>query len=289
MKFIFKAIPRLTLATFFFFSFFSSSVFAWNALGHMLVASVAYQQLTPSAKNKADYLVSFLHQEYPEMASFNHIAYWPDAIRGQKIETYTHWHYIDVAFSNDGTPLKNLIDTDNAVWALKAIENVVGNDKANPNERARFLSFLVHITADLHQPLHTVSLISASHPDGDKGGNAYRVHYAKEMNGTINLHKLWDTGVGEFTANQTQENVAAISATISALYPVSAFSTKQLQDLNPETWAQEGLENAKQYVYSIPENGTVTTEYIEVGKRVSEREIALAGYRLAALLNQLLG
>lgn len=280
---LFRAIPTFLLLV-----FFPLSSFAWNALGHMLVAKIAYQELTPQVRDKVDDIVSYLHQEYPEMATFVNIAYWPDAIRGQKIETYTHWHYIDNAFTLDGTPLKNLVDTDNAVWAFTNIENVVQNNRANPHERARFLSFLVHITADLHQPLHTVSLISALHPDGDKGGNAYRVRVGKNDVDAINLHKLWDEGLGEFSGSQNIADAATIAASITARYPKNSFDATQLNDLKPEDWAKEGMQNAKQYVYTTPENQVVSNEYIDAGKHISEQEIALAGYRLAALLNTLL-
>ena len=44
----------------------------------------------------------------------------------------------------------------------------------------------------------------------------------------------------------------------------------------------------KQYVYTTPENQKPDAAYLEKGKEVAEQEAALAGYRLALLLNQLL-
>jgi len=259
--------------------------FAWNAVGHMVVANIAYQHLKPDVREKVDTLVTYMQQQYPDMSAFVHISYWPDAIRYQKIETFTHWHYIDVAFSDDGTQLKNLIDSDNAVWALKNIEMVVNNEGANPYERVRFLSFLTHIVGDLHQPLHTVSRISAALPDGDRGGNDYYVFYNDTK---VNLHHLWDIGVGEFDGDTSQSHINAITQSIISRYPESYFAT-QVNQLDPESWVKEGMNNAKQYVYDTPQNQTVTSEYIEKGKEVSEQQAALAGYRLAKILNKLLG
>ena len=102
---------------------------------------------------------------------------WPDTLRGQKIELYTRWHYTNLAFSADGTPLKNTVDTDNAVWAINHLLPIIGNTKANRFERARSLAFLVHIVGDLHQPLHSITRISAAHPEGDHGGNLYFIKY----------------------------------------------------------------------------------------------------------------
>ena len=235
---------QVKLFTLFVFLFFPFAAFAWNALGHMVVATIAYKQLQPNVRDKVDNLVSKLHQEYADTSTFSQLAYWPDAIRSQKIETYTHWHYIDVAFSKDGTPLKNLIDTDNAVWALSNIEKVVKNDKANHYERARFLAFLVHIVGDLHQPLHTVSYISEKHPEGDRGGNDYFVRYKNER---INMHRLWDGGVGLFELDATAENANTIANTIMSLYPKSYFVKQKLDNLTLNDWVQEGVDNAKKF------------------------------------------
>lgn len=263
---------------------FPLTTYAWNALGHMVVADIAYQHLNPLTREKVDSLVATLHEQYHDMTSFQHMSYWPDLLRIQKIETYTHWHYIDMPFSNDGTPLKNTIDTDNAVWALENIKKVVKNTRANPYERSRFLAFFAHIVGDLHQPLHTVSYLSANLPDGDQGGNLYVVTY---NNKRVNLHKLWDGGFAVLAGETTDIHARTLANAIMARYPAAYFG-QQIQDVNPENWTQEGVANAKKYVYSTPPDQPVSPQYIEAGERQTEQQLALAGYRLAVLLNQLL-
>ena len=276
-------LARFTLALL--LTTFSYSTYAWNALGHMVVADIAYLNLSPAAQKKVDSLVGVLNQEYPEMKLFLNIAYWPDYIRSQRIESFTHWHYIDNPLRVDSTRAKaGMIDTDNAVWAVNTMKMVVKNDHANPYDRARFLSFMTHIVADLHQPLHTVSLVSVIHPDGDRGGNAYRVKY---RNTNTSVHKLWDSGLGAFDGSANADNAMAISIAIRAAYPKSMFGDK-VDDLNPTDWATEGMENAKKYAYNTPEYQEVTNDYMVAGRKVAEQEAALAGYRLAAMLNQLL-
>jgi hypothetical protein len=273
---------KLMLLTF--ICLFPLTTFAWNALGHMVIADIAYQHLQPSVREKVDKLVASLHEEYTSMTSFQHIAYWPDMIRSQKIETYTHWHYIDVPFSTDGTPLKNTIDTDNAVWALQHIQVVVHNAHANPYERSRFLSFLTHIVGDLHQPLHTVSYLSSAYPNGDQGGNLYYIRY---NNKRVNLHKIWDEGVGTFVGDMTPDNMTAVSNAIMTRYPKAYFG-ERIDNGNADEWAKEGMTNAINYVYSTPENQAPNADYIEKGKQIAEQQAALAGYRLAVILNRLL-
>lgn len=267
-----------------FLTLFPILTHAWNALGHMVVANIAYEQLQPDVRNKVDALVSYMQQQYTNTDSFLKMAYWPDAIRTQKIETFTHWHYIDYPFTTDGSPLKNTIDTDNGVWALNHIKVIVKNTHANPYERTRFLAFLVHIVGDLHQPLHSVTLISKNHPDGDRGGNEYFVRYNNER---IRLHTLWDSGLAIFDKNNTKEKAQALSAMITAAYPRNAFN-KEIEDVDPEHWAKESAEVAQKNAYNTPENQALSNQYIKTNTALAERQIALAGYRLANLLNQLL-
>ncbi len=279
-------LPRQLFSSllFCFFIIFSNYANAWNATGHMVVARIAYQNLKPEVRAKVDNLVASLKQEYPDMLTVMNMAYWPDAIRSQHIETFTHWHYINLPYNPDGTPIPvTAIDTDNGVWAVKSVQAVVKNNKANPYDRARFLSFLIHIVGDLHQPLHTAALFSAKHTDGDRGGNQYNVIVRGQ---SVNLHSLWDSGIGEFvnTREQSTDVAVKISEDIMQRYPAYIFGARAT-DLNPDDWAKEGFEAAKQFVYNTPEDQAASATYLENGKQLAEQEVALAGYRLANILN----
>jgi hypothetical protein len=265
--------------------FFPVVCVAWNPLGHMVIADIAYSHLNTSAKKQVDALVSYFHQEYPEMNAYEDIALWPDAVRSQHIDTFTHWHYSDNTFSADGTPLKDIKDTDNAVWALTNIQPIIKNKQANHFERARFLAFFTHIVADLHQPLHTVSRISQLHPDGDRGGNDYYVFY---KNKRTNMHHVWDVGVGIFDDNPSSDKAWKLAQAIMSHYPESYFDEDQINNFNYEDWAKEGLETAKKTVYTVPEERDLDIDYVTNGSELAKQEAALAGYRLAVLLNKLL-
>jgi hypothetical protein len=229
-------------------------------------------------------MVAYLHSEYPNAGTYELISTWPDSIRSQRIYAYSHWHYIAVSFSSDDTPLKNKVDTDNAVWALNSMKAVIKNDHANMYERARFLAFFSHIVGDLHQPLHTVTRFSLKKRNGDLGGNTFNIYY---HNKRISLHKLWDEGVGEFDASPTADNVAMITKDILAVYPKKYFG-KKIDDLSFNNWTTEGMSNARQYVYKVDEEQSPGEDYLSQGKNISAQQAALAGYRLANLLNQLI-
>lgn len=276
---------RFTLAVLLTFLPLSLS-YAWSALGHKVIANVAYQNLDSNVKNKVDTLVGYFTQEYTYMDSFEQLATWPDSIRSQRVESYTHWHYIDNPISFDGTSTRNnILDTDNAVWAYGNAQNVVQYTAANFFERVRFLAFFVHIVSDLHQPLHTVTYYSANHPEGDRGGNLFFVRF---NNKKIKLHKLWDGAVGSFNQKPLDENAQEIANALMAVYPKSYFQGR-LNKLDPQDWVDEGINNAKTVVYNTQENAPVSSGYIQSGKKLAEQEAVLAGYRLATLLNKLLG
>lgn len=261
--------------------------YSWNALGHMVIAQIAYDQLNPNVKTKVDKMIADLSKEYPYNTSFYQLGPWADYLRIQKIDIYSHWHYVDLPFSKDGTPLKNLDNTDNIVWAIDQIEPIIANPKANAFERARFLAFLVHVVGDIHQPLHTTSRISVKNPDGDQGGNLYFVKFPASHPKTIPLHKLWDQGIDIFTGPSTSANVVTLSNEITSLYPKKYFDVK-ITDLKAINWAQEGFQNVTTVVYSTPENQLPSEAYLQTSRQLVQEEVALAGYRLAAVLNQLL-
>lgn len=278
---MFNNLVRITILFFFLLSYPAD---AWNSLGHMIIANIAYQSLKPANREKVDELASYLQEEYPDVLSFLHMAFWADTLRSQKIEMFTHWHYIDKPFSTDGTVLKNIMDTDNAVWAIDNIKPIIKNTRANPYERARFLAFFIHIVGDMHQPLHTVSYMSSIYPDGDQGGNLYFVRYNSMR---VKLHYLWDGGLGVFEIPINPDNIEHLTKMIMNKYPPKYFGEK-INDIDTVHWSDEGMTNAKKYVYTIPREQTPSDEYINIGRKISEQQVALAGYRLGSLLNTLL-
>lgn len=177
-----------------------------------------------------------------------------------------------------------MLHSDNAVWAVQNIKPIVKHARGNPYERARFLAFLVHIVGDMHQPLHAATLISPQFPKGDRGGNLYKIiHQGKSMA----LHRFWDEGGGIFIGDESVATVNEIAAKITTLYPPSFFS-EAIKDHDPSHWAIESFEQAKTKAYQTPINQPVNEDYIKQSQAIAAKQIALAGYRLSALLNLLL-
>lgn len=291
----------INYVAFTFLALFSLNTYSWWSLGHKVVAHIAYQNLNVKAKNKVDALIIQFNSVHPEIDSLEQMAIWPDELHGkQNIFLYFHWHYItrpiyDINPPNNAQSRprdkrvrnKTTIDTDNSVWALHQIINILQKNQAESlYEQARLFAFLIHITGDMHQPLHNATHISSLHPEGDRGGNEYFITYNGK---SVNLHQVWDSGFGLFTGSESLHHVDELSRYITTKYPLSYFEAATIQNLSPASWSDEGVNHAIEYVYVTPENETTNRIYINNGKKLSEKEVALAGYRLAALLNQFWG
>jgi hypothetical protein len=67
-------------------------------------------------------------------------------------------------------------------------------------------------------------------------------------------------------------------------YPADAAA----RELEPLAWAQESNRIAREFAYAkIKEGGSPSAEYAAEAQKISGQRIALAGYRLAAVLNAL--
>ena len=260
-------------------------VFAWNDTGHMLVADIAYRHLQPQVQRRVDSLVAELVPYYPYSShSLARAATWADHIKGD-VKAYNSWHYINQ--SVDG---KSSIPSakQNVVWAIEQSEQVLTKKKANRLQQAIFLRLLIHFVGDVHQPLHCASLYNEQFPHGDRGGNAYTIKSAHDNN----LHSLWDAGVGLFYAPDgrrlSRHARDALAKQIEQAYPLATFAQVMQENNSAAAWAAESLAIAKNVAYQTPLGQEPSQVYITQGQEITKRQIALAGYRLAGMLNHII-
>jgi hypothetical protein len=291
-----------TLTGFFTAALFAQSLsqaFAWSSPGHEVIAAEAYRQLSPGLKTKVSDLLTS-HPSYAtwtesfrnDNASLDLAAFvfmrastWPDDIRREETPyNHPHWHYINYPlrpprFAVQPEPSPD----DDILFGLARSERTLANAKASPEERAIYLSWLIHLIGDLHQPLHCVSLFTDAYPKGDRGGNEF---FIKPAQRGINLHSFWDGLLGTSRAAQTQWNYAI---ELEAEYPRK--SLKELKKAKaPRDWSLESRKLAVERAYlrgelrsgSNPEfAAALPGGYAKTAKAVAERQAALAGYRLA--------
>jgi hypothetical protein len=284
---------------------------AWNATGHRIVGAIAYDHLTVEARARVDELLR-QHPDFkalmggPEMGreAFLAASVWPDVIKGDNrfyddtradaqptpllpgfpsagflsMARHTNWHYVDIPFSPDGTSLEPA-QSPNALIELRRILK-------EANLSAYDLPWLVHLTGDVHQPLHCTSRFTKSQPKGDQGGNLVYTTPGR------NLHALWDDLAG---ADTTDAYVNRYATEITAEF-VKGNGQQPRLSKDPKKWVYEGFDLAKREVYTFgPETGSrehplpLPPGYEDNARGIARIQLAKAGFRLAAVLNAKLG
>jgi len=266
---------------------------AWNATGHMVIAAVADRFLTPEVRAEVARLAKIGATE--QNSDPFGAAVWADDVRSGRPES-APWHYISLYFRKDGKPATGKPADENVVVAIRRFTAIL-SDKTKPDaERAEALRFVMHFVGDIHQPLHAVSFESDKLPKGDRGGNSYAIlpskHFADMERAPNQLHSLWDLGVGLFMpvrrplTIETSGLIRRQADTLIASLPRVSFP--EVGESDPMKWAQESHQLAWSFAYSVPEGSEPSEEFIATGQNVAAKRAALAGYRLADLLNRAL-
>ena len=271
---------------------------AWSGAGHLVIAAEAFRQLSPEVRAQA-YEILKAHPDYAKWAkayhpnpNFDLAAYvfmrsstWPDEIRrsGSKYD-HPNWHFIDYPLRPPAFPLEpGPKPTDDVLFGVAQCEKTLSDTNADPELRAAYLSWLIHLVGDIHQPLHCASLFTDAYPKGDRGGNDF---YVRPAQSGVRLHGIWDGLLGSSSNPRTQWNYAI---QIEAKYPETSLPELTAHP-TPKEWSLESRELAIEKGYLRGElKGSTNAEsapalpngYTKSAKAVAERQAALAGYRLA--------
>ncbi|HWA83366.1 MAG TPA: S1/P1 nuclease [Fimbriimonadaceae bacterium] len=271
------------------------SGYCWDDTGHMVIAAIAEDRLSQHAYDECTKLLAVGGTD--KTKGFVAAACWAD---DTKNKTTGPWHYIDIPFRTDGKPTQTKPAEENVVWAINHFSDIL-KDKTKPEaDRADALRYLIHFVGDVHQPLHAVTMESDEHPNGDRGGNDFPIKtddlFTSMQNPPTNLHSLWDMGAGLFVPHfvsrplnpESLAKIHILGQDLVAKFPTTVFKGEMLNDLNPKDWADESNATAQNIVYKVRTGGEIDLLYVTTAKTIAGGRAALAGYRLAALLNKLL-
>ena len=232
---------------------------AWGPVGHQTVAIAARAQLTPEALSRLQDLMSL-----EPGTTLADIATWADEHRSPETAP---WHYVNFPVSDcNYRPARDCPDGQCVVAVLDEQLRILAS-QASPSERLQALKWVVHLVADVHQPLHAGMA-------EDRGGNRYQLQFLLRWS---NLHALWDSGL----IRHMDEDAPTLAARLARQFWPSAPGS-----LNVRTAAEESCRIARQPGFYPP--GTVGQDYISTYSPIVEQRLWLASVRLAALLNQAL-
>jgi hypothetical protein len=319
---------------------------AWNAVGHMTVAKAAYDDLSDADRKRVHAVLSrhphydsYLTKKRPDGVPveewvFLRAATWPDYVRpplppdkGDPAVVRYHRpddHFADFpVFAKGAAPefvakIGAMPDKHDVICALKQRVAELGLRTAADEDRAVSLCWLLHLTGDIHQPLHCASLFTEKlFPQGDAGGNAIGLRFGPQKV-PQRLHTFWDGLLGVTSgaelaeikdtpehAKEAYELACRKAAAVTKAHPRGGLdelkSGRQFKD-----WGAESLDLAKTAAYAdgkvaeiavrvapfpaaVPD--TVPEEpdgYSAKAREVADRRAALAGYRVADLLRRAL-
>jgi hypothetical protein len=272
----------------------SQSAAAWGPLGHRAVGRVAEAMLTTHARGEiAQLLADDLDRDGRPSGrtSLAEISLWADEIRGTDAAR-PGWHY-------DNMPACGAIATGRA-WcpqqqcASGRIEPMLAQlaDRNRPlAERRDALKWITHLVADLHQPLHAV--------DYAEGGNLVQVEFVGRIDpAPWTLHGAWDVRLVLFALRPSRDQPQQPSeAAVQSLIVLARRLTPAQRAAPVGQWLAESNRLARQVALDYPRFSCrdvpsqpvlLSVDYQRLARRVIKEQLALAGARLATVLNRAL-
>ena len=214
----------------------------------------------------------------------------PTTIVTASIKRYS-WHFLNIpptatAYDRDrdcprqpGVAAGSRADT----WRDCAVDRILYNQQRLADasldraDRSIALKFLVHFVGDLHQPFHALGV--------EAGGNGIIVSWFGSDNCSTdpakpfpcNLHSVWDSrmiarrGVGD----------AHYMSVLTQLIKQNAWEKQPTG--TPAEWATESFVLGKAAL--VAQKANIDEAYYKAHMRIIDQRLALAGLRLAAMLN----
>ena len=306
----------------------ASNAMAWSVAGHMATGAIAYRVLkkdspgtipkmiailkaTPRYEEKWKAEIEKLGQdvdadEYLFMVS----ARWADDVRRDRRYypnggTESMRHYINKPFKPDGQPATVEAPEPPDVNIVSAYPLYLDQFKNNtdPEKRAIAACWVMHLIGDAHQPLHSVSLytekfqiVDHGRQVGDRGGTRFFVRSRANVKG-VGLHTIWD---GLITENSKyRENCNSVIKLMADPEHAADKFSSEIPVLGIQDWIIESHALAREKAYTFAGKlidggtdkesaGVLPKGYFGAAEPVAKRRGVLAGYRMAAVLKEVL-
>ena len=255
---------------------------AWGPEGHSIVAEIAQQRLTPPAAAAVENLLG-------RGRSLASVASWADDVREEEPGT-AQWHFVDIPVDADtydpATECKASDGGDCIVAELNRLRTdlrCASGDAA----RLRALKFAVHFLGDIHQPLHTV--------DDKRGGNdipvAVYLHglacsQACKIPQPSNFHAVWDVDLIHAAVWDWGSYVDRLERGWLKSPDAQADG---IDGGTPAEWAVETHKIAQTVWRLLPDNHVIDDDYFHKVLPKLDRQLGVAGLRLARFLNDAYG
>ena len=282
----------------------TTAVLNYHPTGHYIVARIAELEIEKHSKELHKELIDLLKiisdHTKEDKHHFVESATFPDDIKYQGWTVFNSWHFVTQYLLKKGSKEKTkdlLYNNQDLVFAINESKKVLANTDESKTEdrfaKSFQLRYLIHLVGDVHQPLHNVSFVSEAFPDGDMGGNKFNV----DVPGAKSLHLLWDKCLKLYKAMEgpLSDNHWAdlndIVDEITTKHTRSSLATRlKATGLSIRKWSEESRNIAAKQIYSeIKVGQKFTDDYLKSKKDLIDSQLAIAGYRLADTIIDILG
>ena len=237
--------------------------YGWGITGHRAVGYIASKHLTKKAQKQIF--------EILDGRSLAYVGSWMDEIKSDPKYDHTQpWHYCTIpdgmTYESAGTPAEG-----DVIVVIERLLKELESKNFTDGDEATTLKLLIHLIADVHQPLHVGN-------GKDRGGNGVQVSWFWRK---TNLHKVWDVDMIDHKRWSATEMALEFD-----IAPPAMIEKWQHSDVRQ--WAIES-KDLRDQIYTMPENHKLGWDYIYRNWNVVELRILQAGIRLAGVLNGIYG
>ena len=252
-----------TFIVFFFIVSISIETFGWGQTGHRTIGLIAEYHLTKKAKKNI--------QKILKDQSIAMVGTFMDEIRSDSTyDRFVPWHYCTIpdgkTYEDAGTP-----DEGDIIYAINFFIHELKTKKFTRADEEFALKCLIHLVADIHQPMHVGN-------GTDRGGNDVQVEYFWRNS---NLHRVWDTGIIEGQNLSYTEYADWIHHTDRQ--KIAEWQQSGIQD-----WAYESM-SYRSKIYDLPDNKKINYQYNYHNIDLVNLRLLQAGIRLAGVLTDIYG
>ena len=252
---------------------FSISVpaFGWGQKGHRIITKIAYDNLTGKAKKQVNQILG--------AGGIIYWANWPDEIKSDTLYKKSHGgHYQDFPAGLNQNDIVEAMtnypqEGGHLFHDLDSIEILLREAVKNKQPiHSHTLRFFIHLNGDLYCPMHLAHI-------EDRGGNKVRMKWFSD---NTNLHSVWDSKLIESQGFSYSEYAELLEHNYASL---KKHLLKDNYDEKELVW-QTYLLTDSIYTYQSTWDGN-TYHYIYRWHEPMEKQLYIAGIRLARLLNEI--
>lgn len=246
-----------------------ATAFGWGREGHEAIAKIAERHLTHKARARIE--------RYLDRHSIIYYAKWMDEYRNTPEYGFTgKWHTVPVGSGLSYSDSLRALQGDAIFGIETAIRQLQDYRKLSDSIVAFNIKCLVHLVGDMHCPAHIkyadrqmryfVQLV-------DNSGTYRRLH----------IHHVWDYGIIRAA------RIWSSSEWADELDRLSKTERQTVASGSPRDWLHESAVRCEvQFDWTHPDD-RLGQEFLNRSLPLIERQIRDAGYRLAAILNDLFG